>query len=143
MNAVKPHPFEPDVAGKTCATMLYPEYKRCGKSPRAKVHTGTRPDPPELEFPYPPCSLCGKDTYHDGDSFVCDPCGAYWSSNTGRGSWMEPDLKVCASTHTPFDRPDLGAEHESIRHHVAHCMREDGHDGKHRSDEFTEWDGAR
>ena len=136
--ATKPHPFSPAADGATCNEMQYPAYKRCGKGPRAKVHTGTRPQPPELEFPYPPCSLCGEDTYHDGDSFRCDPCGAWWGG-TGPGSWMEPDLKACGATRKPFDRDDLAPEHESIRHHKDYCIREADHDGPHRANAWSEW----
>ena len=44
-----------------------------------------RPKPPELYFPYPDCSVCGKETDHDGDSFVCTSCDIYWP--WGNRSW--------------------------------------------------------
>lgn len=138
MSAEVKHPFEPTNAGMACRTVKYPEWTICGKGPADPIHTGTRPPPPELEFPYPPCSLCGGATDYD-DGFRCRPCGVSWSNDGRDGSWDEPELKVCASTNKPFDRPDLGAEHESIRHHVDHCIREEDHDGMHRSDEFSEW----
>ena len=133
------HAFAPSVDGKTCNVIQYPAYMRCGKGPKSKVHDGTRPSPPELEFPYPPCPLCGEDTYHDGDSFRCDPCGAHWADNGASGAWMEPHLKVCGATRKPFDHPDLEPKHESIRHHQDYCIREKDHDGKHRADQFSEW----
>lgn len=138
VSAETKHPFEPTHAGMACRVVKYPEWTVCGKGPSDPIHTGTRPAPPELEAPYPPCSMCGKGTDWD-DGFYCTPCGASWSDVGREGSWDEPELSACTSTHKPFDRPDLGAEHEGIRHHVEHCQREDGHDGKHRSDEFTEW----
>jgi len=136
----KPHPFDPIHKGMACRHLTYVDHRgvECGQAPDAPIHTGTRPEPPELEFPYPPCSMCGEGTYHDGDGFCCDPCGAYWSGN-GPGGWSDPDIKACPSTCKPFDRPGLAAEHESIRHHVNHCMRAGGHKGWHRSDGFTEW----
>lgn len=142
MSAAAIHPFSPAADGTTCNEMQYPAYKRCGKSPRSKVHNGERPAPPELEFPYPPCSMCGEDTYHDGDGFRCDPCGAYWGSQTGSGSWMEPDLKACGATRKPFDHGDLSPEHENIRHHKDYCIREVDHDGPHRADAYSEWTEA-
>ena len=138
MSADQRHPFEASNAGMTCRKIQYPEWTTCGKGPGDPIHTGTRAAPPELEFPYPPCSLCGEDTDYD-DGFYCSPCGASWSTEGRDGDLVDPDLKVCPSTHKPFDRPDLGAEYESIRHHVNHCIREDGHDGKHRSDIYSEW----
>lgn len=138
MSAVQTHPFTPGADGSTCNQIQYPEWKRCEKGPRAKVHNGERPEPPELEFPYPPCSMCGEDTYHDGDGFRCDPCGAYWGER-GAGSWMEPGLKACGATRKPFDRGDLEPKYEGIRHHKDYCIREAGHDGSHRANAYSEW----
>lgn len=135
------HPFEPTTAGMKCRHTHYPEYVQCDLPPSDPIHTGTRPAPPELEFPCPPCSLCGEDTYHNGDCFRCDDCGAHWGGN-GPGGWDEPGLPVCTSTNKPFDYPGLSAEHESIRHHVDHCIRVEGHDGEHRANEFSTWGEA-
>lgn len=140
--AIKPHPFEPRHDGKACRTMVaVVDYRpvECGGQPGDEMHTGARPAPPELEHRYPLCPLCGEECDHDGDSFCCNPCGAYWPSDTGRGEWNEPETKVCTSTCKPFDRPNLSAEHESIRHNVAHCILPADHDGDHRSDELTRW----
>lgn len=53
-------------------------------------------EPWPLDFPYPDCSVCGLTTYHDGDSFRCDPCGISWS-DSGEGAFDQceatgPDL---------------------------------------------------
>lgn len=136
------HAFLPSADGATCNEMLYPEWKRCGKGPRSRAHTGTRPAPPELEFPYPPCSLCGGGTEYD-EGFFCRSCGAQWDSSGRNGGWDEPDLKACGATRKPFDRPDLAPEHEGIRHHMDYCIREEGHEGNHRADEFSEWGDPR
>lgn len=136
------HAFLPGVDGKTCKVIDYRErrYRECGKGPGSKVHDGTRPPPPELEFPYPPCSLCGEDTDCEDESFVCRPCGAYWDRSGQRGSWDEPKLRACGATRKPFDRDDLDPKYESIRHHKDYCIREKDHDDKHRADPYSEWE---
>lgn len=45
-----------------------------------------RKAPKDLEFPYPPCSLCGEDTYHDGDGFRCDDYGGLHQERSGLDS---------------------------------------------------------
>ena len=132
INANQAHPFSPGADGMTCSEYRYPEYERCTADPDGEIHTGTRTAPLELEFPYPPCSLCGEDTYHDGDGLRCDPCGASWSSSGGGGTWDEPDALACPATHKPFDYPGLDEKYENIRHHVKWCMLPAGHDDKHR-----------
>lgn len=49
-------------------------------------------EPPELDFPYPPCSVCGLDTWHDGDGFRCDECGISWSNN-GPGTFDQCEFQ--------------------------------------------------
>lgn len=137
----KQHAFTPGADGATCNVVLYPAHARCGKSPHAMVHNGKRPTPPELDFPYPPCSICGEDTYHDGDSFRCDPCGAIWSG-TGPGEWMEPELEVCGATRKPFDRDYLEPKYEKLRHYLDYCIREKGHDGPHGGDGGFGWESS-
>lgn len=135
VNANQRHPFAPRVNGVECREMQYPEHKYCGQPFDAAIHTGARPTPPGLEFPYPPCSLCGEDTYHDGDGFRCDPCGASWSSSGCDGLYDEPEVPACAATYRPHDRPDLGSEFERIRNFVNRCNLPADHDGKHRDDD--------
>jgi len=138
-----PHPFEPRHDGLGCRQYVDVVAYRpieCGADKGADVHTGTRPAPPELEHRAPLCSMCGEETHCD-DGFCCDPCGAYWSDN-GRGSWFDPDVKVCTSSQKPFDQPDLEPKYENIRHHVNHCILPFNHDGQHRAGEFETWTDA-
>ena len=139
-NANQPHPHSPGITGD-CLLYRYPDYKPCDRPPADPIHTGTRATPDDLKFPYPPCSLCGEDTYHDGDGFRCDDCGAYWSNTGTGGQWDEDDAPACTVTHKPFDRPDLVPEHESIRHHVTYCRLpgNDGHDTHRSYDDLTTW----
>lgn len=37
----------------------------------------------ELDFPYPPCSRCHVETWHDGDGFRCHYCLATWGERGG------------------------------------------------------------
>lgn len=139
VNANQRHPFAPGSDGTKCIEYRYPEYKRCDRDFGDQIHTGTRPAPPELEFPYPPCSLCGEDTYHDGDGFRCDPCGASWGDR-GEGWWDEPDLPACPASYKPFDRPDLEEKYEGIRHHAFRCILPVAHVGKHRDRDSSEFE---
>lgn len=135
------HPFEPRHDGKACRQYVDVVEHRpieCGAEKSAEIHTGTRSAPPELEHRAPLCPLCGDEVGYDGDSFCCDSCGAYWSGH-GPGTWNEPEIKACPSTRKPYDRSDLEAKYENIRHHQDHCILPVDHDGKHRSDEFSMW----
>lgn len=104
-------------------------------------HDPTRRGPvPELEHPAPLCSLCEEETYHDGDGFRCDKCGASWADDGGRGVWDEPDAPACRATSKPFDHDRLAPEHESIRHTVEHCrLVDDGHDEHLGSAPWHKW----
>lgn len=51
----------------------------------AEVTGLDKPEPIELDFPYPPCSRCGVETEHDGDGFTCPQCLARWSDRGGDG----------------------------------------------------------
>lgn len=135
---VKPHPFRPSVDGMTCTEIRYPAWTYCNESVDSPVHTGTRATPPELEFPTPPCSICGEGTHWD-EGFRCDPCGASWNDAGQDGLWDEPNARRCTATSKPFDRPGLAPEHEGIRHHISHCTLAADHDGEHRADAFTTW----
>lgn len=135
------HAFNPNYSGLSCLFTIYVDHRSviCKQGKEFPLHDGTRPSPPDLEFPYPPCSVCGKDTYHDGDSLRCDPCGISWRDSGQSGEWDEMDAIRCPSSFKPHDHPRLSPEHESVRHFLNHCIREEGHEGKHRSNEWTEW----
>lgn len=140
--AKNPHPFEPRFDGKACrVTVAVVDHRpvECGGQPGDNTHTGTRHAPPELEFPYPPCSICGEDTNNEGDGFFCEACGVSWSNDGRNGSWDEPETKACTSTHKPFDRDDLASENEKIRHFVKHCIFDLDHDGDHDAGDYTTW----
>lgn len=61
--------------------------------------TKTRPAPPPCEHQYPACGICDQETTSDGDCFVCEPCGAYWSyDDASDGGWIDEDDPQCAAT---------------------------------------------
>lgn len=68
--------------------------------------TAARPAPPALEYPFPPCSVCGESTNHDGDDLYCDSCGIYWPDEGGPGVWTSDGDGVpgiqCTSTIAPY-----------------------------------------
>lgn len=135
------HPFTPRFDGTACRVVVAVVDHRpveCGKQPNEAPHDGTRCPPPDLEFPPPPCPLCGEDCGFD-DGPYCEACGVYWRPDGTAGRWDEPALKVCPSTYKPFDRADLSPEHERFRHHVVHCILALDHDQRHRSDASTAW----
>lgn len=137
----KQHAFTPRFDGKGCSHIVeWVDHRsvECKAMPDDPVHDGTRPAPPGLEFPFPPCSVCGKTTDHDGDGFYCSDCGISWGE-MGEGRWDDPEEKACLSAFKPFDRDNLAPEHEKIRHHIVWCFQSLDHAGKHRSDEFTTW----
>lgn len=97
-----------------------------------------RPGAPALEFRRPLCPLCGEETSHDGDSFTCEPCGAYWPTDHDEGEWYDDDAEQCEATHQPFARNEFAAgkpyQFETVR-----CMLDADHAGKHRVDSITTW----
>lgn len=103
----------------------------------------SRPAPPPLEHPLPPCPLCGEDTDYD-DGFYCAPCGASWDSDRshldGYSSWDDPDAEQCPATVRPWA--------DSIRYPtlagvVWRCLLTVGHDGgRHASGEGDIWTDA-
>ena len=98
-----------------------------------------RPKPPELYFPYPDCSVCGKETSHDGDSFYCEHCGIYWpDSGRGAGDWYDEKAEQCASTHQPLANNEF-ADGKPYKYETKRCLLDAGHDGKHRVDSITTW----
>lgn len=48
---------------------------------------------------YPECGACGDECDHDGDSFVCDPCGLdYGNEDAGTlAVYMDPDAVPCGA----------------------------------------------
>ena len=84
----------------------------------------SRPVPPSLEFPTPPCSICGEDTEYD-DGFHCPYCEAYWSKDGApEGEWYAPKAEQCRSVLRPWeDRP----EYPTIQDTEYRCFLEEGH----------------
>lgn len=99
-----------------------------------------RPKVRDLEFDYPDCPYCGKSTDHDGNGFVCYQCKVSWDDGGRRGRWDEPG-PGCPSTIEWFNRPDLEAKYENIRHVRERCILVLDHYDKHQGeDEWTRWD---
>jgi hypothetical protein len=95
---------------------------------------------PSLEFGYPDCSVCDRETWHDGDNLRCDDCGIYWRDGGEFGGYLTSGQQ-CASVIEWFNRPDLAAAHENIRHQQERCSLPWPHDGKrHRYDSLTSWE---
>ncbi len=49
-------------------------------------------DVPDLEFPWPPCSVChdGGDMDYDGDTWWCCSCGCRWNKTGYNGRREAP-----------------------------------------------------
>lgn len=103
----------------------------------------SRPAPPPLEHPLPPCPLCGEDTDYD-DGFYCVDCGASWDSDLshleGYSYWDEPSAGQCPATVRPYagsiNYPDLDGL-------VWRCLLTICHESdRHRNGEGDDWTDA-
>lgn len=103
----------------------------------------TRQPPPPLEFPYPPCSICGEECQLD-DYWYCPSCGASWPTEGAHlydGEWTEPKAEQCLSQIRPWEHEE---RFPNIRDTEYRCVLEDGHrnDGRgadlHRHPEYCD-----
>lgn len=82
---------------------------------------------PPLEFPLPPCPVCGR-TVDLGEIFSCGYCKVTWPVKLAHlrdGRWDNPDTPQCASAYR-----------EGICSY--HCILDAGHTGKHRHPDLQE-----
>lgn len=87
----------------------------------------TRPLPPPLDFPYPPCSICGEECQLEDNSFRCAPCGASWPTDGApEGDWDEPKAQPCMSTYRPWAAQRY-ADMPILHQQVYRCALEAGH----------------
>lgn len=93
---------------------------------------------PALYWTNPDCSVCGKETSHDGDSLYCEHCGAYWPDDNGEGVWADEDTEQCASTHQPLARNQF-AVGKPYQFETKRCLLDADHKPPHRVDAITEW----
>lgn len=91
----------------------------------------SRPLPPPLEFPPPPCTICGDDCDYD-DGWFCVPCGISWDepAHHNNGAWDEPDKPQCTSRWSPYQGLMYDA-YPALKATTYRCRRTDGHDGNH------------
>jgi hypothetical protein len=61
-----------------------PDFYMCHCNKRERLAKGPT-ELPTLSIQYPVCNGCGRETWHDGDSYRCDRCHVTWSSNAGDG----------------------------------------------------------
>lgn len=99
--------------------------------------TTTRPAPPPLEHPLPPCSICGETTEYDG-GFYCTPCGTSWDSELshldGHSSWGDPVLPQCPATIRPW----LGHPRYPLLSETTYrCLRSEDHKGLHHGQDSS------
>lgn len=101
----------------------------------------TRPKrdaPPELYHRAPDCSICGEEVSHDGDSYYCEHCNAYWPDPVGEGAWNNDDVEQCPSTHQPMALNEF-AEGKPYQFDTERCLLDADHKERHRSDSITTW----
>jgi hypothetical protein len=86
-----------------------------------------RPLPPPLEFPIPPCSICGEECQLD-ENFYCPMCGATWpTEGAPEGEWNdEPKADQCPSEHRPW-AAEKYANIPILRAKVYRCVLDAGH----------------
>lgn len=105
----------------------------------------SRPLPPPLEFPYPPCSICGEDVQLEDNSFFCAPCGASWpTEGAPEGEWDDyPAAEQCPSEYRPW-ADEKYANIPILREKVYRCALDVGHieadrgAGKHMHPEWQD-----
>lgn len=113
---------------------------------------------PPLEFPYPPCSVCGKECDHDGDGLTCPGCGLDWPdpAHSNHGRFYNVDVAPCGIRAEvilyPIARQLGGPLGDETK--VAVCQRDEDHTGPHAGfdpdaavaqysyPEWVVWDGA-
>lgn len=86
----------------------------------------SRPLPPPLEFPYPPCSICGEECQLEG-SWYCPACGADWPTEGAHlydGTWDEPKAEQCTSVIRPWDDSERFPDLKDIEYR---CILDEGH----------------
>jgi hypothetical protein len=78
---------------------------------------------PPVVVRLPDCPVCGDETWHDGDSLRCEPCGFSWSESQGNGTRRDGEATQCAARIRPY------ADHEKefMRAYVYRCCRTAGH----------------
>lgn len=52
---------------------------------------------PGAESSNPDCGACGSETDFDGDDFVCEGCGIYFSPTTMAASFLDEDAPACGA----------------------------------------------
>lgn len=100
----------------------------------------SRPAPPPLEHPVPPCSLCGEETVYD-DGFYCLDCEASWDSDLshldGYSSWDDPAAEQCPATVRPWAG---STRYPALADTVWRCLLSTGHAGdRHCNGEGNSW----
>lgn len=84
---------------------------------------------PAASWQDPACGACGSDTYHDGDGYVCEPCGLWFDQGDDLApDYLDEEAEPCGEpcsntwhgsrTLGPYDcKPcHLPAGHESLHH---------------------------
>lgn len=112
------------------------------------VNAVKRTPPPPLEYPCPPCSICGEATDYEDGSFYCSDCGASWNADMGHqdgySRWDDPGLPQCPATVRPYKGD---GRYPFLSKVTYRCLLSTNHDNQHRgtdgrSDEVHEWDSA-
>jgi len=90
----------------------------------------TRPLPPLLEYRCPDCSICGKETSYEDESFTCEDCNCSWPERNAYdfpGEWNDPEAQQCGETIRPY-LTNTWIKADDIRKHLAfRCERDADH----------------
>lgn len=81
---------------------------------------------PDAEHQYPTCGTCSGETWHDGDTFICDDCQLAFDSNTLEASFLDSDAKACGKPcDNPWHRP--GRIQPGVEYDCNPCQLPDAH----------------
>lgn len=76
------------------------------------------------------CGACHGDTWHDGDTWVCDDCQLCYDDITMKAQFIDPDEKPCgAACDNTWHKP--GRIHPTMSYECQPCALPAGHGSRH------------
>lgn len=89
-----------------------------------------RPAPPPLVSVCPACSICGKETTSEDDTFVCQYCECSWPQDgidEQPGEWHNPDAPQCPETVQSYQDNTWIKPGDPRKHTAFRCVRDADH----------------
>lgn len=90
----------------------------------------TRTAPPPLEARCPDCSICGKETSAEGNSFECEDCRCSWDQDGvayEHGEWNNAEDPQCSEAVQPYLNNTWIKDDDPRKHTSFRCVRDADH----------------